>query len=609
MTGPTTAGVRIGSFAAFYGDRRGALARFRDEQVDVLVGDYLAELTMLVLKKNMLRGKPGYATGFVDQLRPELTWIAEQGVKVVVNAGGLDPVGCAAEVERLCREQGLALRVAAVTGDDLTGSVSELRAAGHTFTNIDTAADLEIDTDQVLTANAYLGAWPIVAALRAGADIVIAPRVTDAALVMAPPAWHFGWSESDYDRLAGALAAGHAIECGAQATGGNFCFFAEHGDLGIPGMPIAEIREDGSSVITKTSGSGGLVTVDTVTAQMLYEVSGPDYHNPDVIVDWRTVRIDPEGLDRVLVHGVEGRAPTGVTKLSLSYEGGYRNSMTVGLTGPDKAAKIAWIERQFAEYVGAPADFDELRVSVVGSLAADAPSYEAASAWMTIAARDTDRARVSRANFSDRIVELGVSSIPGCYFTTPPLPERLVGVQWPCLVPKSAIRPAMVLDGRAVEIPWGPVAEAEALPIHRAQVRSDEGGHDGREAVELVPVMFGDILGARSGDKAGAANLGVWVREQTTYDWLRSWLTVSRLRELLPELAELEVVRHEFPLMRGMNFMVYGFLGQGVSACLRIDPQAKGLGEYLRAKQVAVPADLLSVAPEPRAAVAVGGAS
>ncbi|WP_433503036.1 acyclic terpene utilization AtuA family protein [Pseudonocardia halophobica] len=592
MTGSAGPALRVGSFAAFYGDRRGALARFREEAVDVLVGDYLAELTMLVLKKNVLRGKPGYATGFVDQLGPELGWIAERGIKVVVNAGGLDPVGCAADVEELCREQGLSLRVAAVTGDDVTGALAALREAGETFANIDTGRSLGIGTDQVLTANAYLGCLPLVAALRAGADIVIAPRVTDAALVMAPPAWRFGWSETDYDRLAGALAAGHAIECGAQATGGNFCFFAEHEDLGIPGMPIAEIRADGSSVITKTAGSGGLVTVDTVTAQMLYEVSGPDYHNPDVVVDWRTVRLEQQAADRVLLHGVEGRAPTTATKLSLSYEGGYRNSMTVGLTGPDKPAKIAWIERQFREYVADPAAFDELRFSVVGSLAADTTSYEAASAWLTIAARDADRARVSRANFSDRVVELGVSSIPGCYFTTPPAAERLVGVQWPCLVPKSAVRAAVVLDGRTEEVPWGPVVPAEPLPIrhepadrHRTPV--EDGG-------ALVPIALGEVLGARSGDKAGAANLGVWVRDPAAYGALRDWLTVDRLCALLPELAELEVVRHEFPLLHGLNFMVFGFLGQGVSACLRIDPQAKGLGEYLRAKQVRVPAELVS---------------
>ncbi|PUA83122.1 DUF1446 domain-containing protein [Nocardioides currus] len=582
--------MRIGQFSAYYGDRPDAMAELIADGVDVLTGDYLAELTMLVLKKNQMRGGVGYASGFVDQLVGNLDDIARLGIKVVTNAGGLDSLACAAEVERACRERGLDLTVAAITGDDIIGDVDRLLEEGQTFGHLTTGKPLELDDRTVLTANAYLGAWPIVEALESGADIVICPRVTDASLVIAPAAWHHGWSPSDYDQIAGALWAGHAIECGGQVTGGNFSLFHRHGDLGLPGVPIAEVASNGDSVITKTAGSGGLVDVDTVTAQLLYEVGGPRYDNPDVVGDLSSVLVSQDGPDRVLLSGARGYAPTAATKLSLCFEGGYRNSATVGITGGHVEAKVAWLQREVAKAVGSPESFDQFRWSIIGPADSSTGSFEDATAWVIATARDRRRERVSRAAFSDRITQLGVSSIPGFYTATPPQRERLVGIQWPCLVDKESVTARVHVAGAEHMVEWGPVATNDSFtPAHDSQAP-----HVEVEDADVVESELGAVIGTRSGDKGGMANVGAWVHTDEQYRWLAGFLTVERIKELLPETAGLDVERHLLPNLRGMNFLLHDYLEMGVASCTRVDAQAKGVGEYLGSRVVSMPRGVLA---------------
>ena len=583
--------IRIGQFTGWHGDRADGMTELLATGVDVLTGDYLAELTMLVLHKNQQRGGPGYVGAFADLLGQHLGEIAQRGVKVVTNAGGLDAPGLASVIRTLCTERGVDLSVASVTGDDMTAVLSS--GDDHKLVNIDTGETLDLATERVLTANAYLGAWPIVAALEAGADIVVCPRMTDASLIVGPAAWHFGWSPEDLDRLAGAVVAGHVIECGAQATGGNFSYFFEHDDLGLPGMPIAEIASDGSCVITKSSGSGGLVSVDTILAQLFYEVGGQAYLNPDVLVDLATVQVSQLSADRVQISGTRGLPPTSTTKLSLTYEGGYRSTMTIGLTGGHLERKRAWLQRQVHAHIGPPESFDECRWSLVGP-ADPHGNFEEATAWLVLTVRDRDRDRVDRTQFANRIVEIATSNIPGFYMTTPPQAARLFGVQWPALVDKQLVRAIVQTgSGDAVSVDWPSLpaailAAAPSLASTTVPVSAVTAG------APTTTAPLGSIVGTRSGDKAGSANIGVWARDDATFAWSVGFLTIDRLNALAPELRDLRVERTVLPNLRGMNFVVYQYLGDGVSACTRIDPQGKGLGEYLGNRLVEVPTELLA---------------
>lgn len=592
-TAENRATLRVGAFSGFYGDNPDNMAVLLHDGVDVLIGDYLAELTMLILRKNEMRGAPGYARTFVTQLRDNLGRIATDGVKVVANAGGLDPEGCANEIRGLIAEHGLDLTVAAITGDDLTEVLAGELGETAQLANIDTGEILELGQHEIMTANAYLGAWPIVEALRAGADIVVCPRMTDASLVVGPAAWHYDWTPSDWDQLAGAVVAGHIIECGGQATGGNFSRFHEYDDLGYPGLPIAEIDSAGNCVITKVADSGGVVAVDTVKAQLFYEIGATEYQNPDVVTDLTSLSLTDLGADRVEISGVRGLKPTTTTKLALTYEGGYRNSMTIGLTGAHVEEKVAWLRRQVEGRVGGPDYFDGFRVAVIGPARPVDGSYDEATALVTFNVRDRDSKKVGRQAFADRIVQICLASIPGFYMTAPPQKERLYGVQWPCLVDKSVLHPVVKIEGAPdITVPWPDLAQAtDAAPksAATAEAQVPQG--------PTTRTTLGVVAASRSGDKGGKANVGVWGRTDESYAWLRSYLTVEKFVELVPEAQGLKVERHEFPNLLGLNFLVYGWLEDGVSSCLRIDAQAKGVGEYLSCKTVDVPNSLLPTGP------------
>lgn len=581
--------LRIGQFSAYYGDRHSAITELIESDCEVLTGDYLAELTMLVLRKNQLRGGAGYAEGFLRQVKDNLAAIAGRGIKLITNAGGLEPEACAEALRELCREVGVNLKIATVTGDNILERLDVISDDGVEFEHIDTGEVLDVNAQPILTANAYLGAWPIVEALKMGADIVICPRVTDAALVIGAAAWRFDWKHDDFDELAGALLAGHVIECGCQATGGNYSKFDESDDLGLPGMPIAEIFADGSSVITKSTGSGGVVDIGTVTAQLLYEVGGPYYFNPDVVADIRSLQLSMEGTDRVRVSRARGIRPTQQLKLSMAYEGGYRNQVTIGLTGGRIEAKEAWLRRQVANTVGRPSDFEGFRWTRIGPVSSEGGSYDESTALIVISAKDKDRDRVSRSNFSDRITQLGTSSIPGFYTFTPPAKERLVGVQWPSLIPKSIVRAQVALDGQgAADVPW-----PDFGVVHHEQPTDYAGDSKDWSGEPHKTLRLDKLIGTRSGDKAGMANVGVWAQSVEAFDWLESYLTVEQFKRLVPEAGKLRVLRYVIPNLHALNFLVHGWLEEGVASSTRVDAQAKGLGEFLGAQLAPIPLSIL----------------
>ena len=566
MTSPA---VRIGNCSGFYGDRLAAMHEMlAGGELDYLTGDYLAELTMLILARDRAKNADlGYAKTFLRQLEQSLGLALDQGVKIVANAGGLNPAGLAAAVRALAERLGLSVNVAHVEGDDLVGR----------------AAELGFGTP--LSANAYLGAWGIVDCLNSGADVVVTGRVTDASVIVGPAAAHFGWTRTDYDALAGAIAAGHVIECGTQATGGNFSFFTEIPDLIHPGFPLAEISADGSSVITKHPGTGGRVSVDTVTAQLLYEITGARYANPDATLRIDSLELAADGEDRVRISGARGEAPPPTLKVSLNSIGGFRNAASFILTGLDIEAKADLLQRQLEASIAVrPA---ELQWTLARTDHPDADTEERASALLHCVVRDPDPAKVGR-QFSAAAVELALASYPGFTTTAPPGDGQVYGLFKPGYVDAALVPHAAVLaDGSRVDI--APSAQTQALgPV------ADPALPEPLPAGPTRRAPLGTIAGARSGDKGGSANVGVWVRTDDQWRWLANTLTVDKLRELLPETADLAVTRHLLPNMRAINFVIEGILGEGVAYQARFDPQAKGLGEWLRTRHLDIPEELIS---------------
>jgi Acyclic terpene utilisation family protein AtuA len=578
--------VRIANCSGFYGDRISAAREMLDGPIDVLTGDYLAELTMLILWKARRKDESlGYATTFLRQMQDVLGTCLQRGIRVVANAGGLNPEGLAAKLKELAPNA----KIAYITGDDLTPAIKDLQAEGHEFTNLDTGVPLAKAELPVVTANAYLGGWGIAAALQAGADVVVCGRVTDASLVTGPAAWWHGWRPDDWDALAGAVAAGHVIECGAQATGGNYSFLEEIADRRHPGFPIAEVAADGSSVITKHDGTGGLVSVGTVTAQLLYEIGEPAYLNPDVTAHFGTIRLERQGPDRVVLTGTRGSPPPDTVKVALNMLGGYRNTMTMVITGLDVEAKA---EHARSLLFARLPKIEEVDVRLLRYDRPDAPSNELATAHLRITVKDADERKVGRA-FSDAITELALAGYAGFHTTTPPAGASAYGVYWPALIPARLVTQQVHLPDasttsvRPNDHDRGPQATLQAGPAPGPQPGAEEPGSP------PVAVPLGRLCGARSGDKGGNANVGLWAVSPAAYAWLRRHLTVEVFRELLTEAADLEVDRYELPNLLALNFVVHGLLAPGVSATARPDAQAKGLGEYLRSRVVTVPAHLV----------------
>lgn len=560
--------VRIGNCSGFYGDRVSAMREMlTGGDLDFLTGDYLAELTMLILGRDRMKyPERGYAKTFLTQLEECLGLAQDRGVRIVTNAGGLNPAGLAVAVRALAAKLGVPVQVAHVEGDDLLPRAAEL------------------GFDGVLTANAYLGAWGIVDCLSSGADIVVTGRVTDASVVVGPAAAHFGWSRRDYDRIAGAVVAGHVIECGAQATGGNYAFFTDIADLDHPGLPLAEMYDDGSSVITKHPGTGGQVSVGTVTAQLLYEITGARYANPDATARFDTIALTDDGPDRVRISGVRGEPPPPTLKVSLNSIGGYRNAATFVLTGLDVDAKAALVRRQLdAALTERPA---EVQWTLARTDRPDADTEQTASALLTCTVRDPDANKVGR-RFSSAAVELALASYPGFHTTAPPADAAVYGLFTPGYVEAAEVAHLAVhADGTKVPIP----PAAETLDLAAAD---EPALPEPLPAGPTRRLPLGTIAGARSGDKGGGANIGLWVHTDAQYRWLTHTLTVERLRELLPEAADLTVTRHLLPSIRAVNFVIDGILGKGVAYQARFDPQAKGLGEWLRSRHVDIPEGIL----------------
>ncbi len=579
--------VRIGNCSGFYGDRASAMADMaRAGGIDVLTGDYLAEVTMLILGKARAKDSTkGYAATFLQHLDAALEHLVANGIRLIVNAGGLNPAGLAVATRELIARRGYDLRVSHIDGDDVFSRLDALQQAGHSLSHLTSGEPLSSWPHQPLTANAYLGGFGIARALATGADIVITGRVADASVVVGPAAWWWSWTPDDYDALAGALAAGHVIECGPQATGGNFSGFRTVADLVQPGFPIAEIDADGSSVITKNPGTGGAVTRDTVTAQLLYEIGEPAYLNSDVTTHLDTAALTDLGDDRVEIRGVRGSAPPATTKVAITGIGGWQNSVIFALTGTDLDAKAALVERSASLATSRPSTaWTRSRSTVLAQAQHDPDSQNAGTELLRIAVQGTKDA--AGRGFSSQMVELALSSYPGLYSLGPPQPGSAFGVYWPALLDQALLEHTVHHHDGTTET----IARGNSHDTRREVTsQGDPPVAPAPSADELVVASLGDIVHARSGDKGGDANLGVWVRDFQAWEWLKSTLTVDELRRLLPETRELAIERYELPNLGAVNFLIRGLLGTGATSTLRLDAQAKALGEWLRSRSTKVP--------------------
>ncbi|MDA8149336.1 MAG: DUF1446 domain-containing protein [Actinomycetota bacterium] len=586
-----TAAIRIANCSGFYGDRLSAAAEMVEGgPIDVLTGDWLAELTMLILARTQgTRSGGGYARSFVTQMEQVMGTCLDRGVRVVSNAGGLDPEGCAEAVSEVADRLGLSPTIAYVSGDNLLSRLDELVAAGVDLAHFETGEPLG-DTSRFISANAYLGCWGIVEALRGGADIVVTGRTTDAAVVCGPAAWHHGWARDDWDALAGAVVAGHIIECGTQATGGNYSFFTEVPGMVRTGFPWAEVAADGSCIIGKHEGTGGEVSIGTVTSQLLYEIAGPAYLGPDVTARFDTIALEEVGRDRVRVSGTRGEPPPATLKVAMNELGGFRHDVSVALTGLDIEAKAALVDAAFWEACPyAPEDFASVTTTVVRTDKTDPASNEEAVAQWRLTVKDPDEGKVGRVIFT-AVTELGLSTIPGFFgLGGGGRQARPYGVFRPAVIPADLVPQHVVVLGGARSVvdsvaPAGPVAAA---------VAARPGPSAPCPVGDTVSAPIGRVVGARSGDKGGNANLGVFVRSDEAWAWLDGFLTTERLRQLLPEAGPLVIDRYRLPALRSLNFVLHGLLQEGVAASTRQDGQAKSLGEWLRARIVDMPATLL----------------
>ena len=582
--------IKIANCSGFYGDKLSAAKDLVDGgPIDVLTGDYLAELTMAILfGQKMQRGEDkGYVGTFLKQINQIAKSCKEKNIKIVSNAGGLNPKSMAIEIEKILKEQSIDMKVAYIDGDDLMPTISNLKKSGEEFKNIDKGKKLDESGYSPLTANAYLGAWGIKEALDKGADIVVCPRVTDAAVVIGPAAWKFNWKRDNYDALAGALAAGHIIECGCQATGGNYAFFKEVESFDNVGYPIAEIYEDGSFYVTKHPDTGGLVSTGTVTAQLLYEINSPAYVNPDVIAHFDTLKIEEVEKDKVYVSGCRGSSPPDKHKVCINLAGGFRNGMEIILTGLDIEDKAKVFTDALFNSVGGRKQFDEVSIQLHRTDKENPNSNEEAMASLLVSVKSKDQNLVGRL-FSAKIIELALANIPGFFAQGGIKSSGPVIIYWPALVDSKHIKEKVHIDGEEIEVIPTSQLELEEIYYQKEPIKIKKIKKEDEKEI-----YFGEIYGTRSGDKGGCANLGVWAKNANSFAFLHDFLTVKKLKELLPDLNQYKIERFELANINSLNFYIHDILQDGVSSNDKKDGQAKSLGEYLRAKKVKVPQSII----------------
>jgi hypothetical protein len=586
--------IRIANAGGYWGDD---LAQFQRQvelgPVDYVTLDFLAEITMSIMQKQRARDpRAGYARDFVAQVEGALPLLIERNIRVISNAGGVNPLACRGALLEMAQLRGRPLEVAAVVGDDLMGRLGELNAGGVTLDNMDDGAPFAKVREHVSSANAYFGAWPVVEALRSGAQVVVTGRCTDTGITLAPMIHAFGWAPDDWDRLAAGIVAGHIVECGAQATGGNFTDWRRVGHYESIGYPVLEVSPDGSFVVTKHPGTGGAVTLRTVKEQLVYEMGDPrGYITPDVVADFGTIRLEQVGRDRVRVWGVRGRAAPPNLKVSASYLDGWKASGTLIISAPDAAEKARAFAALFWKRLGL--SFAACHVELIGHSACWgplAPPVDPPEVLLRLSVRDPDKEKIER--FSKLVPAVILSGPPGVAVTGGRPQAQEVVAYWPALAPRDRVKPVLITrDGeRALDWPT-PLAQPQRPAALPRPVWPRAKG-----ATKRVRVPLSALAHARSGDKGDTCNIGVIARAPEIYPWLRRLLTANLVKRRFKGICQGRVERHEVPNLWALNFLLHESLGGGGTVSLRLDAQGKTMSHALLALEVDVPRALVDAA-------------
>lgn len=595
--------VRIGNAGGFWGDDLHALRRqLEGGPLDYISSDYLAEITMSILRKQQLKNPElGYVTDFIEQIVDVADLLVKKNVTMIANAGGINPLACARKVISELKGK-TKLKIAVIEGDNIVDVMDSWYPDNADFKNMETGEKFELISDKVQSANAYLGIPPLLKALESGANLIIAGRVTDTSITMAPLVYEFGWKLNDWDKLASALVSGHIIECGAQATGGNFTDWHKVKRWDNFGYPIVEVYPNGEFFVTKHENTGGLVSVETVKEQLVYEMGDPAYYiSPDVIADFLSIQLEDAGENRVKVFGVKGSPSTHFLKVSMAYNDGYKASSSIILSGPnaiDKARtykNLFWkrlgieFEKQNTEYVG----YDSCHKNL-------APDVEPNEVLLQFSVFDYNRDKV--VEFSKSIAPLILSGPPGVAVTGGRPKIHHVMTYWPSLIRKELVTArVLVLDTAGevkdtIEVPSVTGFEEE-MNVQRSNKQVSKADPTGTIIVigdeETERIKLRELCLARSGDKGDMANIGVIARNKTIYLFLRQYLTADIVKSMFAEACEGRVIRYELDNLMALNFLLEKSLDGGGTKSLQIDAQGKTYAQALLNQKISVPKRIL----------------
>lgn len=583
--------VIIANASGFWGDEAAAVRRqVMGGPIHYLTMDYLAEITMIILGRQKAESEAaGYARDFVSHVDGVFDEIVSRGITVIANAGGINPGACARAVEEIMEKKGVRLPIAVVDGDDLMPDLRRLADEGVEFRHLDSGEPIGERLARVNSANAYIGARPIVAALAKGARIVITGRTYDAASVVAPIVYEFGWSWEDWNKLAAALLAGHMIECGAQVTGGNYSLWRDVASYEQMGFPLVEVESDGSFTLTKHPGTGGVVNKSTVTEQVLYEIGDPRaYASPDVVADFTSFELEETGPDRVRVSGVRGRAPSDSLKVSMTYEAGYKMSASVIVSGPDAVAKA----KKFAEiyWPRVRGELIEKRTDLIGYSGcwgeSGSPVVEPNEIVLRFSARAADpRPLGAMARELAGIALAGPAGI--CGAGGRPQVSPAFGY-WPALIPRSKVTARMWMDGQGEDFPC---ATGPSVPL--TPVADTDGIAAAARPVRATRVPLGRVAYGRSGDKGDNANIGIAALRPELYPELLREVTAERVAAFYASNVRGPVTRYRLDNLGAMNFVLREALGGGGTTSLLVDAQGKTLAQGLMNMQIDVATELL----------------